>query len=365
MIWLVGLLIFMALVQAAFHLFFWAKISGHPSRPRPADLPMLPVSVIICARNEAANLRKNLPAVLRQDYPAFEVIVVDDGSTDDTQRVLAEFEENHTHLRTMAEKKAPGTGKKAALAKGINAASHELLLLTDADCQPVGRRWLEKMTANLRGGSDLTLGYSPYYKRPGWLNKLMRYEAMQSAFLYFSFALAGIPYMGVGRNIAYRRSLYEQSGGFQSHAHLMSGDDDLFVNAVSPHAQISVCIDKEAFCASEPVHHWLSRWRQKRRHQIVGTLYRRHHLMLLTFFHGSHFLWIVSSLILIFSSWYLVALVVAVFKFLIQMIIFNRLSRTMGERDLILILPLLDLAYILEIIVISISVILKSPDKWK
>ena len=60
------------------------------------ELP--PVSVIICAREESENLRRNLAAVLEQDYPQFEVIVINDGDTDESEDYLTLLEEKYPHL---------------------------------------------------------------------------------------------------------------------------------------------------------------------------------------------------------------------------------------------------------------------------
>lgn len=242
-----------------------------------------PVSVLICARNEAANLAANLPVVLGQQYPKFEVLVIDDDSADNTPLVLQALQKKYTHLRVLHSGPKTTPGKKQALAQGIAAARYEHLVFADADCRPASALWLRHMAECFLKTQDveIVLGYGPYRPEPGLLNKWIRFETVQTATQYFSFALAGQPYMGVGRNLAWRRQLFQQVGGFAAHADLPSGDDDLFVNAAANHKNAAICLAPEAFVFSEGEKSWRN-WRlQKKRHLRAGTHYRLHHRLLL------------------------------------------------------------------------------------
>ena len=243
------------------------------SLPRP-PLPPAPVSLLIAARDEAANLRAHLPGVLAQAYPApLDLVVADDASADDTPRVLAKAAQRDARLRvaTVTEKTAPG--KKQALALAIETAHHDWLLATDADCAPASAHWAATMMAARRPDTRLVLGYGPYRRRPGWLNAWIRYETVYTAAQYFSAALAGRPYMGVGRNLLYHRSLYDAVGGFSAHAHLAGGDDDLLVNAAASAKTTAVCLAPDSFVYSEPKHTWAAYVRQKTRHLSVSHAY--------------------------------------------------------------------------------------------
>lgn len=238
----------------------------------------LPCSVLICARNEAANLRRYLPAVLDQLHPDFEVLVIDDASTDATPAVLAFFQKKYPQLRVLrvAEKKSPG--KKQALALGIASASHDILVLTDADCRPASPNWLTAMTRFFEQPAvEIVLGYAPFFPEKGLLNAWARYETAYTALQYLSLARAGMPYMGVGRNLAWRKSLFERAGGFSAHAGLATGDDDLLVNAVARHDNTTICLAPGAFVFSEAKTTWAAWLRQKRRHLGAGPLYRPLH----------------------------------------------------------------------------------------
>src|ERR1043166_9402215 len=191
-----------------------------------------PVSVIIAARNEYHNLEKNLKSILEQAYPEFEVIVVNDCSWDDSQKLLEYYQEVYPHLNIckLVEQEKYPTNKKFALTIGIKAAKYDYLAFTDADCVPESSQWLRLMQSQFTPSKEIVLAYSPYKKQPGFLNLFIRFEASFTALSYFSAALAGNAFMGVGRNLAYTKDLFFRNKGFASHQHILSGDDDLFVN---------------------------------------------------------------------------------------------------------------------------------------
>ena len=163
-----------------------------------------PVSVIVCARNESENLQRFLPSLFQQDYPQFEVVVVNDCSYDDSEEILEAFAEQYSNLKivNLVEHEKYRHGKKFALTLGIKAAKYDLLLMTDADCEPLSDQWISSIQRNFTNETDIVLGYSPYFKKGGFLNSFIRFEAFVTALNYFSFAMVGKPYMGVGRNLA-------------------------------------------------------------------------------------------------------------------------------------------------------------------
>lgn len=236
------------------------------------------VSVIVCAHNEAAHLQSLLPLLLEQQYPDFEVVVVNDRSADATAAVLAGFPVKTLYIRQTP----PGvSAKKYALTQGIAAASGPLLLLTDADCRPASAQWLAHMAAAAGGGHAIVLGLSPYARRPGLLNACIRFETFHTALTYTAAALWGQPYMGVGRNLLYEKRLFTESGGLKPVETLLSGDDDLFVNRVATATNTTVCLHAAAQTCSAPKTTWAGWLRQKRRHLSVGHRYRTRHLLLL------------------------------------------------------------------------------------
>lgn len=237
-----------------------------------------PVTIIICARNEIENLKKFLPSILNQNYSQFEVIVANDNSWDGTSDYLLELSQQYPNLKEVKyiENERYPKGKKFVLTLAIKAAKHELLLLTDADCEPASAEWLRLMQHHYSNReTHLVLGYSPYKNTGGFLNRFVRFETFYTALQYLSFALIKAPYMGVGRNLSYRKSLFFAYKGFASHNHILSGDDDLFVNETANKTNTVIEIDKQAFVYSEGKKTWSEFWQQKSRHLSTGHHYKR------------------------------------------------------------------------------------------
>jgi glycosyltransferase involved in cell wall biosynthesis len=233
--------------------------------------------VVICAKNEEENLRQFLPRILEQDYPDFEVVVVNDSSTDGTEELLSEMSVRYKQLRytSIPFNEKFLHGKKLALTIGLKAAKYDHVLLTDADCYPVSDQWLQWMASNLTGEKQIVLGYGGYERQKGLLNLIIRYETVFTAIQYFSHAIKGHPYMGVGRNLAYEKSLFFNSKGFAGHYHLASGDDDLFVNQHANGKNTAVVVSKEGHTRSIPEKTFRSWISQKQRHLSAGAHYKK------------------------------------------------------------------------------------------
>jgi cellulose synthase/poly-beta-1,6-N-acetylglucosamine synthase-like glycosyltransferase len=358
-----------AIIQCLYYLLVFARLNFvRPFSGLPEFLP--PASVIICARNEARNLRQNLKVVLIQQYKQYEVIVVNDQSTDNTIDVLVEYYKRNKNLRIVNIE--PGepknmAGKKYALLKGIEAASFNTIVVTDADCRPATTHWLAKIVGAYMSNTQIVLAHSPFEKQTGLLNKLIRYENFVTALQYFGFAAAGLPYMGVGRNLSYKKELFKNFKGFESSKNLLTGDDDLFINAVATAKNTEVCIDKDAFTFSNPetsLSGWLT---QKRRHLRSGFKYRFHHLLLLFVFALSNFLFYALFVVCLITKAFvtkwllLIFLGVLLIKFLSTFTVYTKL----GSADLQLLSPLLDIAYVLYLLFIFFLLLLKPKDTWK
>ncbi|MBD79649.1 MAG: glycosyl transferase family 2 [Crocinitomicaceae bacterium] len=237
--------------------------------------PKVPVSIIICARNESENLIQFIPKIMEQDYPEFEVVVVDDRSIDDTQVLLKAFENKYDNLKITRVQKSElhWAGKKFALTIGLKSATHQHVLLTDADCFPASDQWVKHMTAQFSKTRKIILGYGSYQKLPGVLNKLIRSETILIALQYLGLAKMGIPYMGVGRNLAYDKELFFDNRGFASHQFMPSGDDDLFINEVATPKNTNICFDQESYTLSIPESSFSAWSQQKRRHLTTSNRY--------------------------------------------------------------------------------------------
>jgi len=268
-----------ALVQILYLLFFFLRILFHKTKKEIDFDFQKPVSVIVAAHNELENLKKLLPILYRQNYPEFEIIVANDRSSDETEFFLRDERRKEPRLRVLHIDHTPDhiSHKKYALTLAIRAAKYEHLLFTDADCLPNSENWIALMAQEFSKEKQIVLGISPYQKEKGFLNWLIRYETFFTAIQYISYALAKLPYMGVGRNLAYCKSLFLASKGFQNHLKIVGGDDDLFVNANANASNTSVCTHLQAQVFSVPKRTWKAWFRQKKRHLSVGKFYRKKH----------------------------------------------------------------------------------------
>lgn len=233
------------------------------------------VSIIICGRNEAENIERYLAKVLQQLYdPGFEVVFVNDCSTDGSAKVLNALQKQFDYLKVvhLGEDEKTGSGKKGAVKIGIENASFEKLVFTDADCYPKNEFWLQAM-ANKLQDCDVLLGYGPMKQKKSMLNALCVWETAHVAAQYFTFARCKMPYMAVGRNMAYSKNIYTKVGGFEKHLHLASGDDDLFVMAAKNQSKIDYTLNASSFMFSEAPKSWNAWFNQKQRHLSTAYYY--------------------------------------------------------------------------------------------
>ena len=303
------------LLQLIYFLVFFIRLM---LKQKPVAIEKLkPVSIIIAARNEDQNLLEFLPKIFEQDYPKFEVIVVNDRSWDKSIDILQAFaiKHNNLHIVEVPDLEKDGFAKKFALTLGIKAAKHELMLFIDADCYPNSKKWLKEMASRHTGSKNLILGASPYAREKGVLNKIIRFDAGQIAIQYLSLAKSGIPYMGVGRNLSYTQELYDSVRGFKSHYYIPSGDDDLFVNEAGTKTNTAVVFSKEAITISIPKKNFTDWWYQKKRHLTTGKHYKTYHKILLTLYPVSLvIMYILLPILLVMHNWWYIALGIVGFR---------------------------------------------------
>ena len=323
-------------LQLFYYSFYFSRVAFYKAKTK-SQSQQHPVSVIICARDEDENLARNLPGVLVQSYPStYEVVVVNDNSVDDSKYILQELKKTFKNLNVieLTQEAKLIAGKKFPLSVGIREAKHEVLLLTDADCVPSSEHWIEKIQNAYDEQIEIVLGYGAYHKRKGILNKLIRFETFHTAIQYLSYALAGIPYMGVGRNLSYKKSLFLNNKGFSSINHIPSGDDDLFINKVATKNNTAVVLDKEAITRSIPKKTFGGWLRQKARHYTTAKYYKPRFKFLLGLYFFSQFLFYpLFALSIIFYDWELSLAVFGV-RFLLQAFIYYKAMKRLDEKDL-------------------------------
>jgi biofilm PGA synthesis N-glycosyltransferase PgaC len=331
--------------------------------------PGIPISVIISARNEAKNLRANLPAILDQKYPDFEVVLVNDCSYDRSEDVLKEFALTYKHLRvvTITEHERFKTGKKFALTLGIKAAKNEHLLFTDADCMPASHDWVTRMAGNFSTlGTQIVLGYSPYRKTKNFLNSIIRYETVKTGINYLSAALRGDAYMGTGRNLAYTKTLFFGNKGFAAHMHILSGDDDLFVNQNATPTNTAIELHPDAYTYTDAKTSLAAWYRQKRRHFGAGTIYKKRHRQILSLDAVSGvFYYILLTLCLVFNFEPLLMAGLFMFRLVFQLIIYTKLFKRLKGKSLLWRLAFLDVFYYFSINMFGLMSTFTKANKWK
>ncbi len=328
----------------------------------------LPISVIISARNEAENLTRFLPAILQQDYLQYEVIVVNDCSTDESDLILLNLSENHPHLKlvNVTEHRRFKTGKKFALTMGIKAATYEHLLFTDADCEPASPQWVARMAANFTGSTEIVLGYSPYTKARGFINAFTRFETLRTAINYLSAALGRNAYMGIGRNLAYTKTLFFKNKGFASHLHVMAGDDDLFVNKNATPENTVIEVHPDSFMYTEAKSSIGAYYRQKKRHMGVGSLYKGKHRFILSLEAMTGFLFYVALGFCVYFQQQPIVLVGAyLVRMITQLVVYYLSAKKLTGMDLLWFIPFFDLFYYLYLNIFGLIGTFIKTTQWK
>lgn len=361
------LLCAITLVQLFYYLYFFKRLAFYKPGLKTTTQTHA-VSVIVCARDEASNLVVNLPGVLVQEYrTTHEVIVVNDNSYDESKYILEELQKEYKQMQvvelTQEAKMIPG--KKFPLSIGIKTARHEIVLLTDADCVPASEHWIENMQHTFDDDTEIVLGYGAFHKKKGLLNKFIRWEAFHTALQYMSYALAGIPYMGVGRNLSYKKLIFFRHKGFSAHNHLPGGDDDLFINAAATKTNTKININEESFTLSRPASSWKEWMNQKKRHYSTSKYYKPLHKFLLGTYAAANFLFYpLLVLSLVFFSWQ-PALIVFAVKFITQMFIYAKVMKKLGEKDLTAWILFFDIWMFFYYLLFAPALIRKPKQTWK
>lgn len=355
------------LVQLFYTLFVYGRLAFHRIH-KEKNLNNTPsVSIIIAARNESENLYQYLPIILGQDYPEFEVIVINHQSIDDSKYVLGAYEEQFKNLRiiTVEPSKHMKFGKKLPLTIGIKGAKHEHLLFTDADCKPRSDQWLRSMANRFSEKKQMVLGYGPYYRRKGFLNRLIRFDTAWIGMSYMSMAKIRMPYMGIGRNLAYTKTAFYSADGFKSHYSLPSGDDDLFIQEAAKKRNYTINIESDSFCYSRAADSMSSWTRQKSRHYTTSGRYKVFNKLMLGIYPLTLLLMLVSFVSLLFYYEYLwITLAVFLMLLIVKWIVLGKAFIKLRETKFIAWLPLWDILYAFWTPIMYYTVSKREENKW-
>jgi len=354
-------------IQLFYYLIVFAKFSF--AKAQEINPKNIPISVIVCAKNEEENVIKYVPLLAEQNYPDFEIVLIDDASRDNTLEVFEEFEKQYPNIRLVKVKnnEAFWGNKKYALTLGIKAAKKGHLLFTDADCYPTSKDWITAMSAQFTQEKTIVLGYGSYEKiANSFLNKIIRFETLLTAVQYFSWAKIGKPYMGVGRNLAYKRDEFFKVNGFIDHIQVRSGDDDLFINQASDANNTTISYSPESFTASEPKKSYKDWFIQKRRHVATAKYYKSFDQAQLGLFFISQLLFLLLPVaLLIFQfQWILVVSLIG-FRYLTTWLVIGFAAGKLKEKDVMYWYPIIEIILIFTQINVFITNIFSKPAHWK
>lgn len=354
-------------VQILFYLGIFGKFAF--AKAQIITPKIVSISVIVCAKNEAENVSNFIPLLIEQDYPDFEIVLIDDASSDNTLEIFETYEKQHSNIRLVKvqNNEAFWGNKKYALTLGIKAAQKEYLLFTDADCYPTSKDWITAMSSQITMQKTIVLGYGKYETiANSYLNKVIRFETLITAIQYFSWAKTGRAYMGVGRNLAYKKEEFYNVNGFISHIHVRSGDDDLFINEAAKSRNTTIVYAAESFTLSKPKTTYKEWFIQKRRHIATANYYKTFDKIQLGVFYFSQFLFLILPIILLLweFEWILVLSLIGL-RYLVTWLVIGFSAAKLKEKDVVYLYPIIELTLVFTQINIFITNVFSKPVQWK
>lgn len=351
-------------IQITYYLFFTSFLFNKQKEKN--SLKEIPVSVIICAKNEAKNLKIFLPFVIEQHYKEFEIVLINDASSDETLEIMESFREQHDNIKIIDVKNTEAFwgNKKYALTLGIKAAKHEHLLFTDADCKPISKNWITEMCNYFSSEKTIILGYGKYKKEKKLVNLFVRFETLLTAIQYFSYAKLESPYMAVGRNLAYTKTDFFNVKGFIKHMQIKSGDDDLFIQDAANKKNTAICTHQNSFTESLAPTSFLKWFQQKRRHISTANYYKTKHQFFLGLFFVSKVLFFLFAIFSFYNCSWKIVLPIVLFYYTIQFLVVGFSAKKLKETQIIYFLPFLEIGLLLFQFSIFIRNKISKPTHW-
>jgi len=355
------------IVQLVYYLIIFGKFAF--AQPQEITPKRIPVSVIVCAKNEAEKVKHFIPLLAEQDYPDFEIVLIDDASSDDTLDIFEEFEKQYSNIRLVkvANNEAFWGNKKYALTLGIKAARKEYLLFTDADCYPASKEWITNMTSQFTLNRTIVLGYGAYEKvKNSFLNKIIRFDNMLTATQYFAWAKVGSPFSGEGRNLAYKKDEFFKVNGYIDHMSIRMGEDALFLNQAATKKNVTVCYTPESFTYSEPKKSFAAWRRQKRRQVFIAKFFRPLDIFQLRLFFLSQLSFIVLAVLLFaFQYNWMFMVPVIVVRYLGSWLTIGYSASKLKENDTVYWYPVIEIILIFTQLNVFFTNLFSKPAHWK
>jgi len=354
-------------IQFLYQLFVFSRFSF--VKPKKETPKSVPVSVIVWAKNEYENLVIQLPVLVSQNYPNYELVLIDDASNDETLDLFEEYEKQYSFVKLVKviNNEAFWGNKKFALTLGIKAAKNEYLLFTDADCRITSENWILEMTSHFSFKKTIVLGYGAFDKIKGSvLNKIIRFDGVVAAIQYLSWAKIGKPYMGIGRNMAYKKSEFFNVNGFINHIKVRSGEDDLFINEAANKANTTICYSPDSFTYCEPKTTFKDWMNQKRKETSTKKFYKDFDKIQLNLYLISQLCCLILGIILL-SFQYNLIIVSSVlgFRYIFNWMVFGYGAAKLKEKDIILWYPIFEIILLITQIRVALTNLIFKPEHWK
>ena len=360
--YILAVFILALVVQLCIHWIRFSKLAFFKRYPRlRQDDELEPLSVVVCARDAYEQLTELIPMLLSQDYPRFEVVVVNDCSDDETEEYLKDLERREPRIKPVQLRQHLNffNGKKFPLSMGIKSASYDMVVLTDPDCQPTDSQWLRSVASCYGDDTEVVVGYCRYRRTGGLLNLMMRFDALQEGLMYLSAALAGKPYMGVGKNLSYRQRIFFENKGFTSHYTMAAGNDDVFIDQVATKRNTKVHVNHEDTVTCQPTTSPAAWARERCKRYSTIKMHRHGARVMMALHYWSQFLFYAALITLCclkpafalsfdipWAAYYFPVLAVLfLMRYVTQLFIYRGASRRLGERGLLAPLILLDLVF--------------------
>ena len=354
-------------IQIIYYLFIFGSFSF--GKIALGNASSAPVSIIVCAKNEAENIKNYFPLLINQKYPEFEIVLIDDASNDETLELFEEYEKQYSNVKLVKvqNNETFWGNKKYALTLGIKVAKYKQLLFIDADCKPASSEWISNMSRNFTHKKTIILGYGAYNKtKNSFLNKLIRFETLMTAVQYFSWAKIGLPYMGVGRNLAYNSDEFYKVNGFIDHMKIRSGDDDLFVNQASTKENTTICIEPNSFTYSNAKTSFSEWINQKRRHISTAKYYKSFDKFQLGLFYFTQLFTIILGVILVITNHQLILVTALIsFRYMIAWTSIGFSASKLKEKDVLYWYPFIELILIFTQLYLFFINLFSKPKHWK
>lgn len=339
------------------------------AKPQAATPKRIPVSVIVCAKNEAEKMRTLVPLLADQNYPDFELVLINNASGDDTQDLFEDFEKQYPNIRIVEveNNEAFWGNKKFALTMGIKAAKKEYLLFTDAECYPAGDNWIAQMSSHFTMSKTIIIGYGGFEKvKNSFLNKIIRFDSVLTAVQYFSWAKLGHPFMGTGRNMAYKKEEFFKVNGYIDHMNLHSGEDDLFINQAATKKNTTISYNPESFTTGEPVSSYTKWFAEKRKQVFTSSFYKTFDKLQLRlfFFSQAAFFALAIALLILQFNWVIIVPIIA-FRYTISWIVLGYAAAKLKEKDVVYWYPVIEIILIFTQLNVFFTNMFSKPVHWK